>query len=207
MLCLQICLRRSVDVVGLSLSGDVLVNRGKVCRSPHGCWGDCLQLRRALLTDLGAIGYLPAAEAIAQLSFCWNTSTNLNYLGSIPLVHFLFKALILRAQSARKISACSPFVRVGGGGGAEPTRTGGVHPPPPPPPPPPPTRTNGMLPTIFSIDAYAARYFNHFEFLILHFEFPPPPHSPQSPPDTISPTLSESAPASHSPHRPNQTAA
>jgi phycocyanobilin lyase subunit alpha len=28
--------------------------------------GDRLQLRRALLTDLGAIGYLPAAEAIAQ---------------------------------------------------------------------------------------------------------------------------------------------
>jgi DNA adenine methylase len=32
--------------------------------------------------------------------------------GSIPLVHFSFKALILRALCARKMSALSPFVRV-----------------------------------------------------------------------------------------------
>jgi hypothetical protein len=39
-------------------------------------------------------------------------------LGSIPLVHFSFKALILRAQSARKMSILSPFLRVAGGGEA-----------------------------------------------------------------------------------------
>jgi hypothetical protein len=35
--------------------------------------------------------------------------------GSIPLVHFSFKALILWVQSTRKISAFSPFVRVAWG--------------------------------------------------------------------------------------------
>jgi hypothetical protein len=47
--------------------------------------------------------------------------------GIIPVVHFSFKALILRAQSARKMSALSPFLGgVGGGEGVatNPTKRG-----------------------------------------------------------------------------------
>jgi hypothetical protein len=46
-------------------------------------------------------------------------------LGSIPIVHFSLTALILRAQSARKMSELSPICA----SGARATRTNGMLPP------------------------------------------------------------------------------